>query len=398
LISDESHPELRVLIERCAAEFEEMFGCAPEAMAAAPGRVNLIGEHTDYNEGFVLPMAINRWCVAAGAFGTGQVGRVHSVDVAATQVYDPRGRNAKSLAPWARYAVGSIWKTVDASMRPAETGNQPLDVLVVSSVPLGSGLSSSASLECAVAALTSELFGLHFSSPQIAVIARAAEHDFAGVPCGIMDQDVSAYAEAGSAMLIDCRTRERTSVALPDPAEAVVVICDSGIRHTLGDGAYAERRAACQRAAAAMGAWVLRDADLAMLQRVAGRVSASDLECARHVITENARVLEFRAVLERGDLAAAGMLMFRSHASLQTAMKVSCPELDAMVAAARQVPGVFGSRMTGAGFGGCTVSLCHPDAVVSLCTAVSRVVGASGQTAHFIARAVGGVGAWRMCC
>ncbi len=351
-------PDLRLLVDRARAAFLAWTGRDPVAIAAAPGRVNLIGEHTDYNDGYVLPMAIDRWCVAAGAPGKGCV---RSEDVGAEASYDPVRPSAAALAdqPWARYPIGVLWCMVEG-----KDSSPALNVLLASSVPLGAGLSSSASVEIATAALANRLLDRGLSTRELAAIGRRAEHEYAGVPCGIMDQLISAAATAGAATLIDCRSLELRPVPLP--IDSVIVVADCGVRHALASGEYAVRRESCKRAAAALCVGSLRDADLEMLGRCGSTLSPVDRACARHVITENARVLQFAAAMEARDPVAAGACMYQSHDSLRGEYRVSCEELDLLVEAAKIIPGVYGSRMTGGGFGGCTVTLCRRDAAVDV--------------------------------
>lgn len=380
-------PELDILVDRCVRRFIAWSGHDPMVVAAAPGRVNLIGEHTDYNDGYVLPMAIDRWCVAAGSLGEG---RVRSEDVGAETRYDPNHPGAAALAgqPWARYPVGILWCMSEGHAKP----NVPaLDVLLTSNVPLGAGLSSSASVEIATAALVDRLLSRGLSTRELAAVGRRAEHEFAGVPCGIMDQLISAAATAGSATLIDCRTLDLRPVPLP--RDAAIVVADCGVRHALASGEYAARRESCKRAAAALGVASLRDAELDVLERGTANLSPTDLACARHVISENARVLRFAAAIEAGDLAAAGACMNESHDSLRDEYHVSCEELDALVRAATAIPGVYGSRMTGGGFGGCTVSLCRRDVAPDVINGLAVVAG-KHAIPPFVASPVGPAAAW----
>lgn len=409
--ADGDHPELAVILDRVAALLASGAGTGSSAavVAAAPGRVNLIGEHTDYNDGFVLPVAINRWCVAAGRV------RLHDPAHARSRIYTEnldqavdfdlaqRDVSAFGAGTWPRYLVGAVWSVLDsAAAGDAATASHsvpsrtPLDIIITSTVPLGSGLASSAASTVATAALASRLLGLNLPPAALAAAARHAERTFAGVPCGIMDQDISAGAQPGRAMLIDCRDSSQRSIALPPAEQAVIVIAHSGVRHALASGEYAARRDSCRRAAAAMGVPALRDATLAQLDTVASKLSEHDAACARHVITENARVLEFTQALAAGDLPAAGRLMLASHASLRDLYRVSCPELDTMVAAAADTPGVFGSRLTGGGFGGCTVTLCRPDAAAELTARLRAAMGGPAAEPPFIAQAVSGVQSWSL--
>jgi galactokinase len=391
------HPNLRPVVDRAIDRYRAWAGRDPSAVACAPGRVNLIGEHTDYNDGFVLPMAIDRWCVAAGSLGAA---RVLSDDLGQSVEYDIDHPDAAAFpdASWARYPVGVVWKMRDRIGAGRWRGSSGVEMALSSGVPVGSGLSSSASLELAAAGLVNQVFGLGLPPTELADLGRAAEHEFAGVPCGIMDQLISACAEPGAAMLIDCRTRELRPVPLPNGRNCVVVIAHCGKGHALASGEYARRRESCRRATQALGVAALRDADAARLESHANRLLPADVDCARHIISENARVLRFANAMEAGDLGRAGELMYASHESLRAQYRVSCSELDALVAAAKNVSGVFGSRMTGGGFGGCTVSLCRPEAADELCEALGRTAKSVGRPPiePFVATPVGGAMSWEL--
>jgi galactokinase len=313
--------------------------------ARAPGRVNVIGDHTDYTGGLVLPMAIDLETVVTGDRGGDRVrltsDRAPAPAVVALDAGDPAGVEP----PWARYVAG----VVAVSRRAAGfTGT------VTTTIPLGAGLSSSAALEVAVALA----LGCDPDPVPLAQLCQRAEHVATGVPCGIMDQLVSAAAVAGSLLLIDCRSLDRTPIPVPDGVAFVGV--HSGEHRELAGSAYADRRDECEAAEREIGP--LRDASLPDVGTVADPVVRAR---ARHVVTENARVLAFVDALASGDLPSAGALMLESHASLRDDFAVSTPRVDALVARLAATPGVWGARMTGGGFGGVVVALCDPAAPIA---------------------------------
>jgi galactokinase len=317
--------------------------------ARGPGRVNLIGEHTDYNDGFVLPMAIDRatW-IALRPCDDRRV-RLRSV-LFDEEVEIDLDALARGGPGWAEYVKGMAWALLE--------GREPLrgwDGVVAGDVPVGAGLSSSASLELCAARAFAAAADLEWDAKTMAVRAQRAENEWVGMKCGIMDQLVSAAAEEGSALLIDCRSLETTAVPLP--ADVAVVVLDTSTRRGLVDSAYNERRAQCEAAARALDLPALRDVALSRLVAGAVRMDGTTLRRARHVVTENDRTLRAVEALRRGDVAALGALLDASHESLRDDFEVSSPALDAMVACARKDPACYGARMTGAGFGGCAVAL-----------------------------------------
>lgn len=356
-------------LQRALRLHREAFGGPATLGARAPGRVNLIGEHTDYNDGFVCPVALDRACFAvASSAPAPRVLAIRSADAP-----DPARLDLSApltpdlpLPAWARYVAG-----VAAEFQERGVELPSLNIAFASDVPLGSGLSSSASLEVAAAALLADAAGVRIEQLELARLCQRAEHRFAGVPCGIMDQLASVCGRRGSAMRIDCRSLEVVHVPLPEDAR--LIVADSGVRHELASGAYAQRRRTCAAAADALGVRSLRDATTDSVER-SDRLGDEQRRCARHVTAENARVLGFEAALRRGDLAAAGGLMNASHDSLRDDYRVSCAELDGLVEAARALPGVFGSRMTGGGFGGCTVTLCSRPVVGEVASALESVL------------------------
>ena len=345
--------------------FAHAFGVSPTHFSSAPGRVNLIGEHTDYSGGMVLPMALSLRCFAVGALASAANSEVLAVDLHQRTAFDLT-RVAPDYFPpgnWARYVAGTLACLARAA---SLTNPLPIRIALSSAVPPGAGLSSSAALEVSVATLAAAMWGLHFDPIAIARACQEAEHTFAGVPCGIMDQLISVRAERGHALLIDCRSLDTTPIPLPAATDAVFVVADSRVKHALGSGEYAKRRASCESAAAVLGVSSLRDATIDLLRTRHADLTDDQLVCALHVIGENQRVRRFADALRRGDLPAAGRAMTESHRSLRDDFRVSCSELDTLVSTALATPGVHGSRLTGAGFGGCTVTLCHPDSAPSL--------------------------------
>lgn len=332
-------------VERVRRSHEHRWG-APTLVARAPGRVNLIGEHTDYNDGFALPMALP-FDTAVALDTDGPPARVE-VDAAeyGFAVLDPPA-DPRTAPLWARHIAGVV---ALARERGVEVGGRRLTI--ATDVPVGAGLSSSAALEVAVLTALLAADGIDWTPLDVALAGQRVEHEVVGVPSGIMDQLISAGAVAGHAGLLDCRTTTLTPVPLP--AHVVVAVMDTGTRRTLADGAYADRRAACERAAAAIGVTALRDATVDQLALV---TDERDRARARHVVTENERVLAAVAAIAAGEAATFGALMTASHASLRDDFEVSAPALDAIVAAAHDAPGCLGARMTGGGFAGCAVAL-----------------------------------------
>lgn len=348
------HTLERLSIAACDC-YRDKHGADPQWMVAAPGRVNLIGEHTDYNDGFVLPMALDRNVViAAGPSESDGQALLWSVNVdeAATVVLSPNVKPGPSH--WSSYVQGVI---VGCLARGWSVS--PFQAVIDSSVPVGGGLSSSAALEVATATLLEAISGRMLDPIEKALLCQKAEHEFAGVPCGIMDQFSSVLCEKDKLMLLDCRSQEVTLVPFDDP-DVVVVIANTNVKHELTGGEYAQRRRECEQAAQKLGVPSLRDATADQLSASRSRLSEIEYRRARHVIGEIQRTVEAAAALKQNDWANVGQLMYASHESLRDDYEVSCPELDLMVDIARRIGesgGVIGSRMTGGGFGGCTVSL-----------------------------------------
>lgn len=353
---------LQQSIASATATFERCYGRAPRWIVAAPGRVNLIGEHVDYNDGFVMPMAIDRYCVIAAAEAPGDHATLYSaatdneVSISLAAFGATGSASAESLVPghWSNYVFGVIALCAQRGMRPPG-----FHAVIDSAVPFGGGLSSSASLEVATATLIEAMTGTTLDPVEKSLLCQKAEHEFAGVPCGIMDQFASVMCQADHLMLLDCRSQKIEHIPLVDPHVTVLII-NTKVKHELSGGEYAERRAQCESAARKLGMASLRDATLSQLEAPRVELDAIELRRARHVISEIERTLDAAAAIKEGDWPRVGRLMYASHDSLREDYEVSCPELDLLVTLAHQIGapgGVIGSRMTGGGFGGCTVSL-----------------------------------------
>lgn len=398
----------RARAERLTHRFTELFGHAPHGIWRAPGRVNLIGEHTDYNDGFVLPFAIDRAAMVAVRLKSGSESTAGTADLAST--YAPDGGDLSrarfsidSLTPgsvdgWGAYPAGVVYVLI--GLDGAEVPG--FELLVDSTVPVGAGLSSSHAVEVATIVALNDLLGLGLSHPDLARLIQRAENEFVGAPTGIMDQSVSLMGRAGGALFLDCRTLESEIVPLPLAEHGLsVLVIDSKVAHSHADGGYAARRASCERAAASLGISSLRDIPIADDAAPATFLDASivpgsapntaaapapatgtvpgappnkgtprtdvpaidvlDDETTRrvrHVLSENRRVLETVERLRQGDLSGVGELMIASHVSLRDDYEVSCPELDLAVDAALDARAI-GARMTGGGFGGSAIALVH---------------------------------------
>lgn len=349
--------------------FRRAFGGAPDLVVRAPGRVNLIGEHTDYNDGYVLPFAISfETRVAARRRDDGHV-RVAAADFAGAidefRLAEPVARSAAN--PWADYVRGVILE-----LAREDVGFQGADLVIAGDVPQGAGLSSSAALEVATGLAVAALAGrADFDRTTLARLCQRAENDFVGCQCGVMDQLVSARGVEGAALLIDCRTLDCKAVLAPDHVAYFVV--HSGVVHGHAGGEYNDRRRQCDAAAAALGVGKLRDADLRALQRQAHKLEPVAFRRARHVIAENARTIEAAAALAAGDLRALGGLMRESHQSMRDDFEITTPEIDRLAALIGDIIGAEGgARMTGGGFGGSVVAVVHASRYADIARAVEE--------------------------
>jgi len=350
------------LPSRITAEFQQHFGSPPSAIVRAPGRVNLIGEHTDYNDGFVLPMAIDRAIWIALSPGPDRLVRVRSLDFDETAEFDLDRLEKQS--GWIEYLKGVAWALQEAGHQLSGfTG------VVAGDVPIGAGLSSSAAWELASARAFAVTSRFDWNAAQMALLGQRAENKWVGMNCGIMDQMISAAGQADHALLIDCRSLDTQSVPLPPGV--VVIVLDTATRRGLVDSAYNERRAQCEAVAQFFGVKALRDVTLDQLHEKCEQLDRVAYRRARHVISENERTLLAVDAMKHGEAIEVGQLMQLSHMSLRDDFEVSSRELNIMVECAEHQTGCYGARMTGAGFGGCAVALVRQDAAEAFSASVA---------------------------
>lgn len=355
-----------------ADRLRQWCGRDAEFLSHAPGRINLIGEHVDYQGGLVLPAAINLSVFAAAARIPEPVLRLATSFAGADPVEIPLG----ALAPlagagsWANYPLGVV-----ACYQKAGHDPGGLAITFDASLPAGAGLSSSAAFEAATAVIVEQACGITLPARERALLCQQAEHAYAGVPCGIMDQLAVNAGEAGHALLIDCQSLDVTPTPLP--AEVAMVVVDSGVKHALADGEYAKRRADCETAATTLGVACLRDTTLDAVQAAREALGERVFRRARHVVTEIARTRAFAEAMAAGDLTTAAHQMAASHASLRDDYEVSCEELDALVTIANAL-GVPGARMMGGGFGGSTIQLVPADAAAEIAAKIEKTAAARG--------------------
>ncbi|MDP2975841.1 MAG: galactokinase [Anaerolineales bacterium] len=366
--------------------FKECFGTIPPLIVRAPGRVNLIGEHTDYNDGFVLPMALDRAVWIALRRRRDRQVIVHSLDFDASAAFSLDQLQSKGKG-WIEYLRGIAWALQKAGY--ALTG---WEGVMVGDVPVGAGLSSSAATELAAARAFVSVSDLEWDAVKMAGLGQKAENEWVGVNCGIMDQMASAAARAGHALFLDCRSLTFEHIPLPDGLS--VVVLDTATRRGLLDSAYNERRLQCKTAARLFGVRALRDVDMRTFEARGGQLGPLTYRRARHVIRENDRVTRAVAAMRGGDLETLGRLLVASHASLRDDFEVSSQALNIMVEIACQEPGCFGARMTGAGFGGCAVALVQAEKVQDFAVCVAKKYAQqTGLTPNvYICQAVEGAG------
>jgi galactokinase len=384
------------------ALFAERFGAEPVGTWSAPGRVNLIGEHTDYNDGFVLPFAIQHRTHVALAPRADGVFRVRvastfddtTAELAVAELAEVFPERRDEVPEWARYPLGVAWALLAASgTDPASVPG--VDLAFASDVPVGAGLSSSAAIEGATAVALADVWGIDVDRVALAKVGRRAENEAVGAPTGIMDQMAALLGRADSAIFLDCRSLEAEVVDLGfADAGLELVVIDTGVKHSHATGGYGERRAACERGAAALGVPALRDVTLDDLPRLAGLVDDVTFRRVRHVVTEDQRVLDTVRTLREQGPTAIGDLLVASHASMRDDFEISVPELDTAVEAALSA-GAVGARMTGGGFGGAAIALVARDRVQAVTDAATAAFATAGFAAPTIFTVTPSAGAAR---
>lgn len=367
------HPDA----ERLAAAFEETFGDRPDGVWAAPGRVNLIGEHTDYNDGFVLPFAIDRTALVAVRRRSGTTARlISSYGTSGLVDVDLADLSVETMQGWTAYPLGVVWV-----LRQMGIDIGGFDLFLHSTVPSGAGLSSSAAIECAVATAFNELGAGGLSLNELVLVGQRAENEVVGAPTGILDQSASLLATDGHAVFLDCRAQQAALVPLDlTAAGLLIVVVDTKVSHAHATGGYAARRASCELGAEVLGVPALRDVAAAELDEAAGLLDAETYRRVRHIVTENQRVLDTVALLDDAGPAAIGELLTASHASMRDDFEISCPELDLAVETAL-AHGALGARMTGGGFGGSAIALIPAAAEDAVRAAVEQAFADAGFTA-----------------
>lgn len=356
------------------SDFTALFGQAPEIISEAPGRVNLIGEHVDYCDGFVMPFAISDRTYAAINRRSDRKIRIASAQRPGEIIESSLDHlSPDEVGDWERYILGVIWAFGDR----ITTG---LDILVDGRVALGAGLSSSAALECSIAIALNQLFAVDLSLPELARLAQRSENDYVGMPCGIMDQSVSLMAQAGNALLLDCRDLSTEQIPFDLASSGLeLLVIDTRAHHALVDGGYAERRASCESAAAKLGVKALRDCSISQLESSREKLTELEYMRAEHVVNDIARVHQCVEQLKRADFKSVGEILTQSHASLRDRFEISCPELDLAVASAL-ANNSLGGRMIGGGFGGSAIALFKVAEIEPAKVAIAAAFKAAGFT------------------
>ncbi|MFF5255767.1 galactokinase [Streptomyces leeuwenhoekii] len=383
-----------------AERFTRLYGAGPEGVWAAPGRVNLIGEHTDYNDGFVMPFALPHTAVAAVSRRTDGLLRLHSANIGddAAGAGGVTELRVADLAPetdrgWTAYPAGVVW-----ALREAGHEITGADIHLASTVPAGAGLSSSAALEVVVALALNDLYGLGLRGWQLARLCQRAENVYVGAPVGIMDQTAAACCEAGHALFLDTRDLSQRQIPFDLAAEGMrLLVVDTQVKHAHSEGEYGKRRAGCEKGAALLGVDALRDVPYDGLEAALERLGDDEevRRLVRHVVTEDERVERVVSLLESGRTREIGPVLTEGHASLRDDFRISCPELDLVVDTAL-AEGALGARMTGGGFGGSAIVLARAADVETLTKAVQEAFARAGFTAPRVFEAVPSAGARRL--
>ena len=363
--------ENHILFDKVTRAFSSRFHQQPTMVVRAPGRVNLIGEHTDYNDGFVLPVAVDRAAWLAVAPQDEPWATVRALDMHGDERTFPVDRVPSSDGGWSDYPMGVVWAFLERSLQPSG-----IKSVLSSDVPVGAGMSSSAAVELAFAYSWNVLGDLGIDLPDLALLCQLAENKYVGVNCGIMDQMISACGKAGHAMMLDSRSLERDYFSMPKGV--AILVADSMVRRSLSTSEYNIRRAQCEQAVSILAEYLpgikaLRDVRVEDLQQHQEHLPEIVYRRARHVVTENDRVLRLSKKLSQGKLDDVGELLVLGHNSLRDDYEVSIVELDTLVAAATEVEGCYGARLTGAGFGGCIIALVDEDAVPDVENHITQV-------------------------
>ncbi|WP_457966296.1 galactokinase [Arthrobacter sp. D1-29] len=372
--------------------FEREFGRLPDGVWQAPGRVNLIGEHTDYNEGFVLPFAIDKTArVAVGIRADSTVRLLSTYGDQGMFTTDVQALDSSAAKGWTKYPLGVMW-----ALQQRGIAVPGLDLLLDSNVPLGAGLSSSHAIECAVVSALNELTGSGLAAEEMVLATQQAENDFVGAPTGIMDQSASLRGSKDHAVFLDCRDQSVRLVPFEtEPAGLVMLVIDTKVSHSHADGGYASRRASCELGAEVLGVKALRDVQVADLEEASGLLDELTFRRVRHVVTENDRVLQTVDLLASEGPASIGALLDASHVSMRDDFEISCPELDLAVDTSR-THGAIGARMTGGGFGGAAIALTPVGSEQQVRNAVERAFSDAGFTAPDIFTVTPAAGAMRI--
>jgi galactokinase len=345
-----------ILIENIKKTFKKKFGQV-SVLVYSPGRINLIGEHTDYNEGFVFPAAINKGIVAAFSESSTNFCTIFAFDKNEKYTFSLENIQPIKNGNWRNYLVGVV-----AEILKIAKNIEPFNIVFGGDIPDGAGLSSSAALENSIVFGLNELFNLNLSKSEMILISQKAEHNFAGVRCGIMDQYASMFGIENHALLLDCRTKEAMTFNI-DFNDYQLVLINSNISHNLAEAEYNDRRNVCEKVASLLNIKALRDATEESLLNIKSKISEDDFQKALYIIQENKRVLKAANFIKDKNIFALGNLLFEAHKGAQTQFKISCPELDFLVKRAEENPNVIGSRMMGGGFGGCTLNIISKNAV-----------------------------------